>query len=74
MLKSKFLSLDPILYLTTYDYLPNNDHNLIKARISAHQNSSPTSMLTAIDQITKGATAIMYQVVDPSSRRELFTA
>ena len=34
----------------------------IKTRISAHQNSSPTSMLAAMDQLTKGATAIMHQV------------
>ena len=34
----------------------------IKARISAHQNSSPTSMLAAVDQIAKGTTAIMHRV------------
>jgi hypothetical protein len=35
---------------------------LIKTRISNHQNSSPTSMLNAIDQFTKGTKAIMHQV------------
>ena len=35
---------------------------LIKTRISNHQNSSPTSMLTAIDHFAKGAKAMMHQV------------
>jgi hypothetical protein len=35
---------------------------LIKARISTHQNSSPTSILGAVDHITKGAKAIMHRV------------
>lgn len=35
---------------------------LIKTRISKHQNSSPTPMLAAVDQFTKGATAMMHQV------------
>ncbi|KFZ00543.1 hypothetical protein V500_01022 [Pseudogymnoascus sp. VKM F-4518 (FW-2643)] len=35
---------------------------LIKTRITNHLNSSPTSMLAAVDQITKGATAVMHQV------------
>jgi hypothetical protein len=34
----------------------------IKTRISAHQNSSPTSILGAVDRITKGAKAIMHRV------------
>ncbi|KAJ6437614.1 LOW QUALITY PROTEIN: transposase-like protein [Purpureocillium lavendulum] len=34
----------------------------IKNRISAHQNSSPTSMLAAVDQLEKGTTVIMHQV------------
>jgi hypothetical protein len=33
----------------------------IKARISTHQNSSPSSIIAAIDQFTKGATAMMHQ-------------
>jgi hypothetical protein len=35
---------------------------LIKTRIANHQNSSPTSMLTAVDQLTKGTMAVMHQV------------
>jgi DDE superfamily endonuclease len=35
---------------------------LIKTRITSHQNSSPTTMLYAIDQFIKGTTAIMHQV------------
>jgi hypothetical protein len=35
---------------------------LIKTRIANHQNSSPTSMLTAVDQLTKSTTAVMHQV------------
>jgi hypothetical protein len=34
----------------------------IKNRISHHQNSSPTSIIAAVDQLTKGATAVMHQV------------
>jgi hypothetical protein len=34
----------------------------IKTRISTHQNSSPTSILGAVDRITKGAKAIMHRV------------
>jgi len=36
--------------------------NLIKTRISNHQNSSPTSMLAAVDQFAKRAKAMMHQV------------
>ena len=35
---------------------------LIKTRISNHQNSSPTSMLAAVDQLTKSTMAVMHQV------------
>ena len=35
---------------------------LIKTRIANHQNSSPTSMLAAVDQLTKGTVAVMYEV------------
>ena len=35
---------------------------LIKTRISNHQNSSPTPMLAAVDQLTKGTMAVMHQV------------
>lgn len=34
----------------------------IKTRISNHQSSSPTPMLTAVDQFTRGAMGIMYEV------------
>ena len=34
----------------------------IKRRISHHQGSSPTSILTAIDQVTKGACGIMHKM------------
>jgi DDE superfamily endonuclease len=35
---------------------------LIKTRISNHQDSSPTSMLNAVDQFAKGAKAMMHEV------------
>lgn len=35
---------------------------LIKNRIANHLNSSPTSMLQAVDQFAKGATGIMHQM------------
>lgn len=35
---------------------------LIKTRIANHQNSSPTSMLATVDQLTKGTMAVMYEV------------
>ena len=35
---------------------------LIKARILNHQGSSPTSMLTAVDRLTKGTMAVMHEV------------
>ncbi|RDW79427.1 hypothetical protein BP6252_04065 [Coleophoma cylindrospora] len=35
---------------------------LIKSRISNHQNSSPTPMLDAVDQFSKGAKAMMHEV------------
>ena len=40
----------------------NSQSTLIKTRIANHQNSSPTSMLAAVDQLTKGTTAVMHQV------------
>ena len=47
---------------------PQNAHEAsfqsehIKARISTHQHSSPSSMIAAVDQFERGATAIMHQV------------
>ena len=35
---------------------------LIKTRIFNHQGSSPTPMLAAVDQLTKGTMAVMHQV------------
>jgi hypothetical protein len=40
----------------------NSQSTLIKTRIANHQNSSPTSILAAVDQFAKGTTAIMHQV------------
>jgi hypothetical protein len=40
----------------------NSQSTLIKTRIANHQNSSPTSMLTAVDQLAKSTTAVMHQV------------
>src|SRR5690349_14226628 len=40
----------------------NSQSTLIKTRIANHQNSSPTSMLAAIDQLAKGTIAVIYQV------------
>jgi hypothetical protein len=48
---------------------------LIKDRISRHQSSSPTSILGAIDQITKGTVTVMHKMVLMEARvRELETA
>jgi hypothetical protein len=47
---------------------PNNpteatsQSTFIKNRVSGHQGSSPTPILDAIDQFTKGATGIMHQI------------
>jgi hypothetical protein len=40
----------------------NSQSTLIKTRIANHQNSSPTSMLAAVDQLTKGTMAVMHEV------------
>jgi hypothetical protein len=40
----------------------NSQSTLIKTRIANHQNSSPTPMLVAVDQLTKGTMAVMHQV------------
>ena len=40
----------------------NAQSTLIKTRISNHQNSSPTSMLAAVDQLAKSTTAVMHQM------------
>ena len=40
----------------------NSQSTLIKTRIANHQNSSPTSMLTAVDQLTRGTMAVMHEV------------
>ena len=40
----------------------DSQSTLIKTRIANHQNSSPTSMLAAVDQLTKGTMAIMHRV------------
>lgn len=44
---------------------PQPEH--IKSHIYAHQNSSPTSTLAAIDQFAKGAIAIMHEVIESTS-------
>jgi FtsZ-binding cell division protein ZapB len=47
---------------------PNNpteassQSTFIKNRVSLHQGSSPTPILEAIDQLTKGATGIIHQI------------
>ena len=43
-----------------YEASSQSEH--IKNRITAHENSSPTSMIAAMDQFAKGATAIMHRV------------
>ncbi|EAQ86209.1 hypothetical protein CHGG_07462 [Chaetomium globosum CBS 148.51] len=40
----------------------SSQSNLIKTHIASHQNSSPASMLAAVDQLTRGTTAVMHQV------------
>jgi hypothetical protein len=48
--------------------IPNNlveassQSEFIKNRVLGHQGSSPTPILEAIDQFTKGATGIMHQI------------
>lgn len=56
-------STQPWVSQTPYNAQEANlQSELIKARIANHQKSSPTSMLAAVDQFAKGATAIMHQV------------
>ena len=40
----------------------NSQSILIKDRITSHQDSSPASMLAAVNQLAKGTTAVMHQV------------
>ena len=40
----------------------DSQSKFIKDRISNHQNSSPTSILTAVDQFTRGTMAMMHEV------------
>ena len=40
----------------------DSQSKLIKDRIANHQNSSPTSILAAVDQFTKGTLTIMHQM------------
>ena len=57
-----------------YETSSQSEH--IKNRISAHKNSSPTSMIAALDQFAKGATAIMHRValLKAETRYQLFKA
>jgi hypothetical protein len=56
-------SADPWVSKTPQNPLEaDSQTGLIKTRISNHQNSSPTSMLNAVDQFAKGAKAMMHQV------------
>jgi len=56
---------------TVLPWLSQTPHNpreatlqseLIKTRISNHQGSSPTSMLTAVDRLAKGTMVVMHEV------------
>ena len=40
----------------------NSQHEFIKARIRNHQNSSPTKLLEAVDQMAKGTVGVMHQI------------
>jgi hypothetical protein len=56
-------SADPWVSKTPQNPLEaNSQSELIKTRISSHQNSSPTSLLAAVDQIAKGTKAVMHRV------------
>jgi hypothetical protein len=56
-------SIQPWVFQTPHDPREaNSQSTLIKTRITNHQNSSPTSMLAAIDQFTKGTMAVMHRV------------
>jgi hypothetical protein len=43
-------------------YETTSQTELIKSRIAAHQNSSPTHILAAVDKLAKGATAVAHQL------------
>ncbi|PWI64139.1 hypothetical protein PCL_12105 [Purpureocillium lilacinum] len=55
-------------------YEASSQSKHIKTRISTHQNSSPTSVLAAMDKFERGATAMMHEVallrVEVSSLRK----
>jgi hypothetical protein len=56
-------SADPWLLKTPQNPLEaDSQTGLIKARISNHQGSSPTPIHNAVDQIAKGAKAMMHEV------------
>jgi hypothetical protein len=46
---------------TAYD--ATSQSNFIKQRVARHQNSSPTAIYEAMDQMVKGTTTIMHQMV-----------
>ncbi|EAQ88448.1 hypothetical protein CHGG_05067 [Chaetomium globosum CBS 148.51] len=53
----------PWVSMTPYNTQETRSQSdFIKTRISSYQNSSPASVLVAVDQLTKGATAVMHQV------------
>ncbi len=62
-LTSQPSTTQPWVFQTPYNPREaNSQSTLIKTRIASHQNSSPTSMLAAVDQLTKGTMAVMHQV------------
>ena len=51
----------PLVFQTPYNPREAESQSmLIKTRIANHQNSSPTSMLAAVDQLAKGTIAVMH--------------
>ena len=60
-LNSRATTLQPWVFQTPQNPREaTSQSTLIKTRIANHQNSSPTSMLTAMDQLTKGTIAVMH--------------
>jgi hypothetical protein len=65
---------------TSHSWVPKTPHNpteassqsaFIKNRISRHQNSSPTSIFEAVDQIAKGASKVMHQLALLKSENQI---
>jgi hypothetical protein len=62
-LNSRASTPQPWVFQTPHNpWEAESQSTLIKTRIANHQNSSPTSMLAAVDQLAKSTTVVMHQV------------